>query len=238
MKNSILEFYYLELKSLYAKAPSGDEKIIIKELATKLLNCRSQLEIANLLNNSSYKEKNNKNSHYSKLFHCLEEWKSKLDKTMELDIRVRSRLETLDQSDTLIRFIKRVLANKFSLVHIRFYGLLSYLNSPLLDKTLSDLAELPKADWPQILNQGDYLAVASADEIHRACLTLLNNNSQACSTGNAHWNLANSILQSTLQIYEDIQDIVEQDRIVNFDVLSDFADDIFEPYYGYSCICM
>ena len=172
-----------------------------------------------------------------KFFNCLGEWKNTLDKMMQLEIIARNRMNTLaedDTNDALLKFIKRILDNKFSLLHLRMIGLLNYLNSSILEKTLSELAALPIAPWPQKIGEGDYLAYKPKDEIHDACLTLLNNNSKACNN-NSYWDLANSILQATLQIYEDTRDILEQDRIINFDVSTDFPEE--ENGHRY-CVCM
>ncbi|CDZ77968.1 hypothetical protein BN59_02264 [Legionella massiliensis] len=222
MRNSIIEIYLKQC----SKPRAFKQKRLVKDFKAALVKVNTFKELHSLLSQYIDKELEEKSGEdcaffgATDFFHTLKEWKETLDAEHQRALIIHNKLIEFNppkDSSALVAFILSLLDDPKSLLHQRTSSLLTYLNLPHLEKTLSYLDSLAEAPWPQNLRQGDYLAIKPVTADHAKCLKHLNNNCAVFNVHNIHCDHANSILQAVLMIFEDL----ELDSLLSLDPIND-----------------
>lgn len=128
----------------------------------------------------------------------------RIDKAREKAISELNTVEMNSANTALILMLNDLMSNPKSLSHERMPSLLNVLCDTQLNELITFIVTLEKAPQHPTPTKGSFNAVTPINSEHAACLKLLNNLSSKFDEHNELWQKANTLLQSSLIIYQDI----------------------------------
>lgn len=205
--------YVLWLKSFMEKNNSYSVRTIVKPLIAKLHQAQSLEELLRLLEQSNPPSQTNVHSQNTSTCYAplnlssqLSSWKEQLQGAIDNYPKAQQALDEVMVSPKIIplmNILNHIMRTPKLQLHFRILSLIMCLSSPQFSEVVHFIANLEDAKLPDKMPSGSFLAQKSIDSDHAQCLILLNNVATYYDEKNKLWGLANSLLQTSLLIYQD-----------------------------------
>lgn len=115
-------------------------------------------------------------------------------------------IQRTEQNRSLLELISQFLNNPRNQLHYNTPSLLKTICDNELPEIIEYIISLEKAPAPKNPQKGSFASIEPFNDMHAACLELLNNVSKKFEERNPLWHKANTLLQSSLLNYQEMRE--------------------------------
>ncbi|WP_115700536.1 hypothetical protein [Legionella sainthelensi] len=201
MKDSILSFYKLGLEKQHLVNNRG----IILYLIEEISKARTIEDLIKLFSN--YLNSDSARYETISLNTQLSDWKKNLEnlKLAQQQILVElSKIPITPTNKNILLLLKEILSDSNLMLHNHIITFLNLLHNNSISELINYLVQIPIAPNPINPVPNSIAAQTPRSEQHAECLVLLNNLASV-KEKEGLWETANSLLQTSLTMYQDLE---------------------------------
>lgn len=201
MKDSIISLYKLGLEKHHLVNNRG----IILYLIEEISKARTIEDLIKLF--STYLNSDGARYETISLNSQLSDWKKNLEhlKLTQQQIRIElGKIPITSRNKNILLLLKEILADSHLMLHNHIVTFLNILNNNSISELINYMVQIPIAPKPINPAPDSFAAQTPRSEQHAECLVLFNNLA-SIKEKERLWEMANSLLQASLIMYQDLE---------------------------------